>query len=360
MSKTEKIHLNGINGLRAIAALSVVIFHMNMSFEKYNLKNLRTIDLAGFGVTIFFAISGFLITYLLLKEKEMQSISIKKFYIRRILRIWPLYFLVLIISVFTAYYYNIGNLPGSLLYYIFLAANIPFILNITLPFLGHYWSLGVEEQFYLFWPWLIKKSKYVLNTVIVFTCVYFAIHIIFRFIEYKWSYELPYLFIFVTRFDCMSIGAIGAILIHQKQDYFYKIVTHKITQLVSWLVILLLAMNMFHIASIVDQEIVSIVSVVLIVNCGFNPEALIRLNHPIFDAFGKISYGIYIIHQLIIFYFAQFINNFNIASTIKYPLIYFSVMSFTIITAWISYEFFEKRFLTLKERFSVVKSASNK
>ena len=87
----EKLHLKGLNGIRAIAAVSVVLSHVALPGIK--LPYVLSIGgLAQYGVTIFFTLSGFLITYLLFKEKEQTAISIRKFYIRRILRIWPLYF----------------------------------------------------------------------------------------------------------------------------------------------------------------------------------------------------------------------------------------------------------------------------
>jgi peptidoglycan/LPS O-acetylase OafA/YrhL len=325
-----------------------------MSFEKYNLTNLRTIDLAGFGVTIFFSLSGFLITWLLLREKEKQEIDIKKFYIRRVLRIWPLYYLVLGLSVLTAWCYGLGEYPGSLPYYVFLMANVPFILDTGFPFLGHYWSIGVEEQFYLFWPWIIRIKKHLLKIVFTFTIVFVLAKIICRYIDYTYGYSLPYLIIHVIRFDCMSIGAIGAILVHNNHGRFIKIVKHPAAQILSWLVILLLMVNQFHIASVIDHEIIAVVTVVLIVNLSFNPKTIIKLSHPVFEGIGKISYGIYIVHQLVIFLFAQFLNKFIIPPEFKYPLVYTGVIGLTILTAFLSYTFLEKPILRFKEKFATV------
>src|SRR5574342_632830 len=105
------VYLPGLNGLRAIAVLAEVVTHITFELEAFKLdpfifgsfKNgvLRGLDVAGFGVRIFFAISGFLITFLLQKDKEIQPIKIKNFYLRRILRIWPLYYLYLAIAVLT-------------------------------------------------------------------------------------------------------------------------------------------------------------------------------------------------------------------------------------------------------------------
>lgn len=356
----NKTYFKGINGLRALAAISVVVFHLNMSFTQFGLPLLRTIDLAGFGVSVFFAISGFLITYLLLKEKELNQIDIKKFYIRRALRIWPLYFLVLILSLLTNFVYNIGPFTDSIFYYLFFAANIPFILNITLPLLGHYWSLGVEEQFYIFWPWLISKSSNILRTITIFTIFYFSLRLIARFIDYKYGYALPYAIIHITRFDCMAIGAIGAVLLHQNNVFFMKLSTHIITQIISWLVIILLMFNTFHIASVIDQEIVSIVTVFLIINLSCNPKTIISMDYPVFDFLGKISYGIYVFHQLVIFFFSKILIQIDLNEGMKYLVAYIGVIGLTILLAFLSYEFFEKHFLVIKEKFSIVKSSISK
>ncbi len=105
---------------------------------------------------MFFALSGFLITYLLLLEKQKQSIDVRNFYIRRVLRIHPLYYTYLAITLVVILAFGMKYSTTALLFYIFLAANIPFITNTTLPFLAGYWSLAVEEQFYLFYPWIVK------------------------------------------------------------------------------------------------------------------------------------------------------------------------------------------------------------
>ena len=98
MSKNNNIvYLNGLNGLRAIAALFVLFSHI-IQPEFINFGNPIRIRLpmAQHGVTLFFVISGFLITFLLLLEKDKTEIDIRNFYIRRILRIWPIYYLFII------------------------------------------------------------------------------------------------------------------------------------------------------------------------------------------------------------------------------------------------------------------------
>jgi peptidoglycan/LPS O-acetylase OafA/YrhL len=166
MNKT--VHFPGLNAIRAVAALAVVISHITVSLKEFNLNPYifgasadgepQGLLLASHGVSIFFVLSGFLITWLLLAEREIQTISIKKFYLRRILRIWPLYYLFLAVCIIVIISIGTGLNLRSLILYIFYAANVPFVLGMSLPFLGHYWSLGVEGQFYLFWPWLVKNK----------------------------------------------------------------------------------------------------------------------------------------------------------------------------------------------------------
>lgn len=125
MSKT--IHLRGLNGLIAIASIAVLISHVSISLKEFGLnKSIFGINsngsfkiylLGSHGVSIFFALSGFLITYLLLLEKEKtKNISIKDFYLRRILRIWPLYFAYLILAITFLLIYNISFNKNTIFY----------------------------------------------------------------------------------------------------------------------------------------------------------------------------------------------------------------------------------------------------
>jgi peptidoglycan/LPS O-acetylase OafA/YrhL len=103
---TDKIkYFLNLNGLRFIAASTVVIHHVEQTKDLYGFKNYfgnATVQLIGsMGVTLFFVLSGFLITYLLLQEKAVhQTVQLGKFYMRRVLRIWPLYYLVVLLGLF--------------------------------------------------------------------------------------------------------------------------------------------------------------------------------------------------------------------------------------------------------------------
>lgn len=361
MSKDQTVHLKGLNGIRAIAAFAVVISHTLQFGKEIGLPSNSGIDLAGFGVSIFFALSGFLITYLLLTEKEkFSTINIKAFYIRRILRIWPLYFLYLFICLVIIVVYNLYELPGSLIYYFILAANIPFIIGTEIPLLGHYWSLGVEEQFYLFWPWVVRKSTHLVKLLIGFISFFILLKIALRIVQIKTGINWPYTAIHVSRFECMAIGALGAVLFYNRHKRFLQIMFHPVTQLVAWGIIILMTFNMFHVISVIDNDIVAAITVVIIVNVAANAKTLIRLDLKPLDFLGKISFGLYIYHPLVLFFSAKALVGVteNMGNTGKYIALLSFVIILTILIAWLSYEFFEKRFLSIKNKFAPVKSSA--
>jgi peptidoglycan/LPS O-acetylase OafA/YrhL len=148
-----------LDGLRAVSILGVVWFHTWYTTPYYPvLRTLPVLRIGEFGVHVFFGISGFLITTLLLREEERYgAISLKDFYIRRALRIWPVYYATLAFYVslvlVTEHGTNRGRLffhylPGYLTYtFTWLAGS-----STTGPIFNFSWSLATEEQFYCFWP----------------------------------------------------------------------------------------------------------------------------------------------------------------------------------------------------------------
>lgn len=153
-----KNHLKGLDTLRALAALTVVWGHIELFKKNKGLPNLLDnpiihLPSGRMAVILFFVISGFLITYLLVKEQtNNESISFKKFYLRRILRIWPLYYTILLLS-FLLFRVEYSGTTLALCFSIF--PNIAHTLGVGWPSSPQIWSIGVEEQFYLFWPLLL-------------------------------------------------------------------------------------------------------------------------------------------------------------------------------------------------------------
>lgn len=366
MEKKKVLHLRGLNGIRAIAAIAVVISHISLQLPDFGLEPIFRDDngrvsgilLASFGVTMFFALSGFLITFLLLKEKEKQPIYIKHFYIRRVLRIWPLYYLFMAICVIIYFAFDVNYYHTSLLFYVFFGANIAMIAKTMLPFMGHLWSIGVEEQFYIFWPWMAKlENRKLLKVAILFVAFFYLLKFLFFILQSKFPFlNIGLVALGVSRFHIMIMGCIGAILYYNESKYCHYL-THKVTQTLAWLILVLATFNQFHISSaLIDHEVISVVTIVIIFGQISRKNMIIDLDQKWLNFIGKISYGIYVIHPLLIFFASQTIGKFYGSSIVNYLLLYALIIFSTILLSYLSYEFFEKRFLAYKDRFAKIKS----
>ncbi len=260
------IHLKGLNGPRAIAAMAVVVSHIIL--QLINSRSPVGAALGSYAVTLFFTLSGFLITYLLIKEKAaFGTISVKAFYTRRLLRVWPLYYFYLAI-VLIILFAGEGKLPASSWYYFFIAANLASIQGIAPALLEHYWSLGVEEQFYLFWPWLFKYTS-PFKSISIFLLLFILIKAALRF----WLPDsLAYWFMFSSRFDCMAIGALFAILTESNEKTFFAICFNPFLQIACWLILLLGGIGKFQLLGFADHDIFSVASGIIILNIAFNPK----------------------------------------------------------------------------------------
>ena len=358
---SSKVFLPGLNGIRAMAALAVVVSHINLGLDEFGFEKAHGLSLASFGVTVFFTLSGFLITYLLLVEKEKTAtIVIKKFYMRRILRIWPLYFFYMLLVFCVVGSQMLGD---SFWFYLFMMPNIPFALNasggvlVTLPFLAHYWSLGVEEQFYAFWPHLIKKIKATGIFLLSFAVLFFALKLVLKFLN---APDVVQTLLHYTRFGCLAIGSLGAYVFYFKKIK-PEIVQHKIVEILAWLVFGLIVFNKFHVYSIIDHEIVAVVTLVIIFNQINNPQKLISLENPVFDYLGKISFGLYVYNPLVIYGMSVLFNMFLIQNTIlKLVMVYVLVLFAVIAVSHLSYVYLEKRFLKMKTKYTTIQSAASK
>jgi len=278
---------------------------------------------------------------------------------RRILRIWPIYYLFLIICVIV--FFILGKSKDiciqDMWFYVFFAANIPFVFQQGILILFHYWSIGVEEQFYLIWPWIVKKSKTTLfKTALSIFSILFLLKVVFWLVLGSKSFE--YRFINVTRFHCMMIGVMGAIMYFEKQILFLNFFSNTVMQFISLLLFLLLGFQIIHIPALIVNEVIAFVSLSMILGQVTIQNRILNLENKLFDFIGKISYGIYVIHPLIIFLLSRLFINLEISTGIKYFFVYFSVISLTLFFTWISYTYFEIPFLRLKKKFSIIQSSN--
>ncbi len=344
----------GLNGIRAIAALLVVLSHISLQIGELGFPAKGSINMAGYGVTMFFVLSGYLITTLLLKEHDKtETISLRKFYLRRILRIWPIYYLALFIAITWVIINEQPISSGDTFFYVFLMANVPFVFGGIIGPVAQLWSVGVEEQFYLFWPWLFRwkrKLPYIMIGIIV---LFFSLRLILRVVENgKW-----YTFVGVTRFHCMAIGGLGAWAIHYKKGFIKKLY-HPALQVMCWLVLAISIYRPLHIFSIIDGELYAILFLVIIINVSTNPKTLVKLEHRVINWMGRISYGIYVYHTFAMIIGFSLFKRWLPASRGFEIIVYILVTAITLIMAHISFYYFESWFLRKKDRFAVVPSTN--
>lgn len=360
MKNNRSLYLPGLNGLRAISALAVVVSHIIFFSHLHPNSAIHEkhtgLELATYGVTIFFTLSGFLITYILLKEKEIAQINVGNFYIRRVLRIWPLYYgyLFLIIILLMSFHVAINKI--QLVFYIFLVPNIPFVFKLFSPLIYQLWSIGVEEQFYLFFPWLARLSnRRLLSSILSLLAIWLCIKAGFYFLNNL----IPLRVMQVTRFDTMLIGVLAAILFYDGNKRFINMVTNKLMQLAAWLCLGLVTINKFNVSDLINHEIISLAAAIIIVGQISNRNKIINLETPLLNFIGRISYGIYIIHPLVIFTVSTIFNKvFNSNSIGVTVLFYIVVLTCTILFSKLSYGLFETKFLNIKERFATVPTTS--
>ena len=229
------LHFPNLNALRAIAALLVLIHHVEQFKDVFKLDNYWNIPfiqvIGKLGVVLFFVLSGFLITYLLMnEEKNTNKINIKGFYIRRILRIWPLYYFIIFLAYFIFPYlevFSIENISTEIisiktfLLYIFMLPNLVLSNFGIVPYASQAWSIGTEEQFYLIWPLLFvlfrkKKMLLMLSVIIGYIGVKYYLTI-----NPKNPFGINLLaFRNTFNIDCMAIGGLTAILSFRNSKIF--------------------------------------------------------------------------------------------------------------------------------------------
>lgn len=381
---SPSVYFPNLNGLRFFAAAIVIINHVEQARSMFGLQNIynnaMVYALGDNGVTLFFVLSGFLITYLLLKEREVTgSVAIKDFYVRRILRIWPLYYLIVFLAIFLLPNINFFNWPvwSSLLQQNFAIKALLFLLIIPnanqvlfspVAFGNQLWSIGVEEQFYLFWPWIVKYIKRIVPALLF---IIVAMPLVVGLLNYAANQHLnnyPQMlaacnflkkFLALTRVDCMATGGLAAYFLFHKNTIFIKIIFHRITQWVNLLMFVYVVATAFYVPFF-SNIIHSLLFSILIVNLAANPKRLFSLEFKWLSYLGKTSYGIYMYHPLCIFTCIKLMQYFNMPmNTIAIEIVLYSIIFLsTIIVAALSYRFLETPVLAFKKRFTRIASGS--
>lgn len=361
--------LPGLNALRFLAASTVFVHHVEQLKGLFNQPNLWSVTpifrMGSLAVTFFFVLSGFLISYLLFTEKnETGKIQIKKFYLRRILRIWPLYYTVVFAGLFLLPEFDWFHVPEwsngneqgfwlKVALYTFMLPNTVMPLFYPFPAVAQTWSIGVEEQFYLVWPHLFQFNKKIiyafLSVIAIMMCAREAFVLLN---DANPNGIYPYLWHFADdlKFGSMAIGAIGAWLItydkRRALNFLYSpVVLIAATALMLWRVCIMQFM-------FAEQELFSIGFLIIILNVATNPRSLFKLRYRWMNAVGKISFGLYMYHIAVItfvIHLALKLMSLEYLSRETFsPFVYVTSVCLTLAIAKASYEWLEKPFLKLK------------
>lgn len=296
-----------IDGLRAIAVVSVILFHLGYLANGY------------LGVDIFFVISGYLITGIVYKEVENNKFSVLKFYERRLRRIFPLVIFTTSIAFILGLIFmlpdDLENLSQSVFASNFSVNNI--LMKITSADywatrndykpLMHTWSLGIEEQFYILYPIIFfflkgERKKYILPLLIILTFVSL-------FLFLKTDNVASKFYFLQNRFYQLSIGGISAVFFSKHE--FQKKIKNSNYILVFLLVLLVILLYFNFIQSNDIKVLITTILTACILVLGglhFDSDKLYKglISNKLLVGIGKISFSLYMWHQ-IVFAFARYI-----------------------------------------------------
>ena len=298
----KKDHLPSLNGFRAVSVLLVVIFHMELSGNFFY----KIIFNGSLGVDVFFVISGFLITTLLLKEKAATgTISLKFFYIRRVLRILPAAYLCIIVVIMLNYFLKLQVSSTYIIAAFLFLVNFKFLDPYKSSLISHYWSLSVEEQFYFLFPFILKKNfkifvLFIISIVVLLPCI-ISVQFMVPVLNKGVLFAVTHYFI---KFQGIAVGCLFAVCCLKsivRQGYFRKYgLPLKIL-----LTIIIFSLN--HTGDINSHSVFTnlVVSVLigwlLVLNLFYTDDAFYKfLNLKVISQIGILSYSIYIWHLLII------------------------------------------------------------
>ena len=328
-----------LDGLRCLAIVSVVWYHAaGQSYASGPLSR-------GFeGVSLFFVISGFLITTLLLREQsETGCISLQSFYLRRTLRIFPVYYGVLLFYMVLVFFLERHSEAGAQFWH-----NLPFFMSYTSNWFANTdsdrtiflfaWSLATEEQFYVFWPWILRSVRVVIPIavmVLLMVAQPFAV-------PYRDTTLVATVLASVSPFICA--GSLVAIALHRRMSFRWVslvfgwpgsslaafavlVLTLMFDGLPSWC--LVLTMTWFVTACVLRP--------------ADQPLAWLLTWRPV-KHIGAVSYGIYLLNILCSYVVRHVIHLENGA------LVFVLALPLSVLVATLTFRFYEAPFLRLKAR----------
>lgn len=309
-----------------------------------------------YGVDLFFLLSAYLITELLLREREQFGrLDLRSFYARRILRIWPLYFLGILVGVLLPLVDPTERFPLSYAAaFVFMFGNWMISLKGALPSVVFaLWSVSFEEQFYLLWPAFISRAR---RKALLWACaVLLTIATLGRvgLLGYARGMhsELTIFTNTVTRLDPLALGIATAVLLREKRFVFHW--GTRVGLLAAGYALWAAAAHYCGLGTgyvLIGYPAVALGAWLIFIGAFGS-----TLTPGWLRYLGKISYGLYVFHGMALYLCVYLLGGY--VHTLRAFVVYWWLgLGLTIAMAALSYQYFESPFLRLKERFARVKS----
>lgn len=354
-------YIKQLDSIRAIAVILVICSHLLPSSAVINFTPNGII-----GVTIFFVLSGFLITKILLDDKNLIvssyvpiSTIIKNFYAKRTLRIFPIYYLT-IFGLLLVENKTGTHIKSAFIYFLTYTSNIYFF-NIRGwdETISHLWSLAVEEQFYLIWPWIILlfNKKHLLKVITLFILIGSLSQLLMYGV--KMSHVLTF-----TCIDAFGIGALLSWQITFKPQnlniFLNRLYPFAIISLILFFIeVVQKEWSFLPLRTTISVLTLYILTYILLYHETEKMKFRFILNNRFFIFLGKISYGMYLYHMFVpellyTKFFTKHVNShlpYAFFNNFKIQIVFFESLVLLILISWLSYILIEMPFLKLKKYF---------
>lgn len=385
-----EFRFHSLNALRFFAFFLVFLKHINGAIEGNSLPFLKFITDGG-AVEFFFVLGGFLFTYLLVKQKEQtKDFSFIRFYVKRILRTWPLFFVIIGFAYMSLYgaiswkgdsegyqlLQNIGLIDGDG-YWPSWKHSVLFLENYKMwqhhlvltpdkswfPILSPLivtWSLCIQEHFYLIWPIFIMLvpnkwiPKLMILGVIISFCAKLGLGFYLEDLKFNLAHDL------ITYLDLYCLGGLLGFYAYHRFDkisaFILSIPTYLKFIFIVCLLLLLKADMWFAHTFIFTKAIWNTVigtSLTILISLFIPQESRFKFGvKSIFSKFGMISYSLYLTHLIVILVLLSFFNRyeFKISSAFNLFVLFSSSLILSILISYITYFTIEKPFLILKAK----------
>jgi peptidoglycan/LPS O-acetylase OafA/YrhL len=359
-------HYPALDGIRGIAILLVFCYHFAGGGNSTNRLIRIWSGVAGtgwMGVDLFFVLSGFLITGILYDTAHKLH-RVKNFYARRSLRIFPLYYGVLLLFLVLTPVLGLHWKPGHLFYFFYLSNMMPILTpGLSSPgrgmMVGHLWSLALEEQFYLLWPfvvWHVSQRVRLIKLSVAIMVAALTLRIVLVLHGVSFGYIYP---ILPTRIDTLVCGGIAALLARGPSPQ--KLPVKEVLLVSGTLAIALLIGMSFsahgpQLLGTVGYTVIAIcfACLVLYAQQGKTPIATIG-RWRILRFFGRYSYGLYMYHGLLFIFLVRLVHpvqHLVHSNVVGGVLVIAASLGITLGISLLSYHFFEAPILRLKARFN--------